>query len=313
MSVGSSPLQPAAPLPSQQERERDTPAVTSLLPLSISAAFQRSVGGGFSDLPQSGAATPEKRSSAAENALAQLRNKVRGPSRAKNGAATPTSGSQSTTPTATSPEASSASIAPNLGLASRARRPRGITHDEHAHAQGVSPEASRRRSLTPAALLPSGLPGFGRSIMPADVSISRQRSGSGAMQRRSRVESDGVLGDVRARSSVQDLLAAPPRPRYDRSPSAPVSRTGAALPVDITQTPAGQRASVVGPGPAAGTVPAYSPFPKALLALLDGEHHTDEIGCEFEAGWPLLERWLVDAGGGKGDGDFGSRIVIIYR
>jgi hypothetical protein len=53
-------------------------------------------------------------------------------------------------------------------------------------------------------------------------------------------------------------------------------------------------------------------FPLELLALLDGEHHTDELSVRFEAGWPLLEAWLVAAGGGSGDGDFG-RVCIIYR
>lgn len=46
--------------------------------------------------------------------------------------------------------------------------------------------------------------------------------------------------------------------------------------------------------------------------MLDGEHHADELSTEFEAGWPLLERWLTEAGGGSGDGDFG-RVAIIYR
>jgi hypothetical protein len=54
------------------------------------------------------------------------------------------------------------------------------------------------------------------------------------------------------------------------------------------------------------------PYPPDLLPLLDGEHHTDELSTRFEAGWPLLEQWLVAAGGGKGDGDFG-RVSIVYR
>ncbi|KAF7323074.1 hypothetical protein HMN09_00087500 [Mycena chlorophos] len=54
------------------------------------------------------------------------------------------------------------------------------------------------------------------------------------------------------------------------------------------------------------------PYPKELPALLDGEHHTDELAVQFEAGWPLLERWLAAIGGGEGPGDLG-RVVIIYR
>jgi hypothetical protein len=53
-------------------------------------------------------------------------------------------------------------------------------------------------------------------------------------------------------------------------------------------------------------------IPSGLLPLLDGEHHTDELSVRFEAGWPLLEQWLVTIGGGQGDGDFG-RVVIIYK
>ncbi|KAF5381045.1 hypothetical protein D9615_004038 [Tricholomella constricta] len=54
------------------------------------------------------------------------------------------------------------------------------------------------------------------------------------------------------------------------------------------------------------------PFPAELLTMLDGEHHTDELAVRFEAAWPVLEQWLVVAGGGGGDGDFG-RVCIIYR
>lgn len=53
-------------------------------------------------------------------------------------------------------------------------------------------------------------------------------------------------------------------------------------------------------------------YPPALVPLLDGEHHADELCCQFEVGWPTLERWLVAAGGGSGDGDFG-KVLIIYR
>ncbi|EIN07227.1 nitrogen permease regulator 2 [Punctularia strigosozonata HHB-11173 SS5] len=54
------------------------------------------------------------------------------------------------------------------------------------------------------------------------------------------------------------------------------------------------------------------PNSRQLLPLLDGEHHTDELCVKFEIGWPKLEQWLVSAGQGKGDGDFG-RVFIIYR
>ncbi|KAF8077854.1 NPR2-domain-containing protein [Lyophyllum atratum] len=56
----------------------------------------------------------------------------------------------------------------------------------------------------------------------------------------------------------------------------------------------------------------FRTFPPEFLALLDGEHHTDELAVRFEAGFPVLEQWLVAAGGGTGDGDFG-RVCVIYR
>ncbi|KNZ78400.1 Nitrogen permease regulator 2 like protein [Termitomyces sp. J132] len=59
-------------------------------------------------------------------------------------------------------------------------------------------------------------------------------------------------------------------------------------------------------------VSGMRPYPSDFLTLLDGEHHTDELAVRFEAGWPLLEQWLVHAGGGAGDGDFG-KVCIIYR
>lgn len=59
--------------------------------------------------------------------------------------------------------------------------------------------------------------------------------------------------------------------------------------------------------------PAPQPlYPPALPALLDGEHHTDELCTMFSVGWPTLERWLAIIGGGKGEGDLG-KVLIIYR
>lgn len=52
--------------------------------------------------------------------------------------------------------------------------------------------------------------------------------------------------------------------------------------------------------------------PPGLQGLLDGEHHTDELSVKFEAGWPLLEQWLLTIGRGPGDGDYG-RVVIVYK
>jgi len=87
------------------------------------------------------------------------------------------------------------------------------------------------------------------------------------------------------------------RPRLSRSPSSPAMKT---------QTNGGTAA----PAPVLSSQPLA--YPPALVSLLDGEHHADELCCQFEVGWPTLERWLVAVGGGLGDGDFG-KVLIIYR
>jgi len=81
-------------------------------------------------------------------------------------------------------------------------------------------------------------------------------------------------------------LSTPTRPRLSRSPSA--QTLGASQNQQTLQVPPG------------------------LKDLLDGTRHSDELGVQFEAGWPLLEKYLVAIGAGKGDGDFG-RVEVIYR
>ncbi|KAJ4487842.1 nitrogen permease regulator 2-domain-containing protein [Lentinula aciculospora] len=85
-------------------------------------------------------------------------------------------------------------------------------------------------------------------------------------------------------------LNPPPRPRIERSPSAPTTR--------------------VYNGIAAKSVLAPVPleYPTDLMELLDGEHHADELAVKFEAGWPLLEDWLRRIGEGHN-----GRVLIIYR
>jgi hypothetical protein len=87
------------------------------------------------------------------------------------------------------------------------------------------------------------------------------------------------------------------RPRLSRSPSSPVVKT-----------------QVNGAAPLSTPVLVSQPlaYPPLLVPLLDGEHHTDELCCRFEVGWPTLERWLVAVGEGSGDGDYG-KVLIIYR
>jgi hypothetical protein len=100
---------------------------------------------------------------------------------------------------------------------------------------------------------------------------------------------------------ITQTLGPPPpvRPRLSRSPSSPAIKTQ-------TQTNSGTPA----PAPVLASQPLA--YPPALVPLLDGEHHADELCCQFEVGWPTLERWLVVVGGGSGDGDF-SNVLIIYR
>ncbi|KZT26401.1 NPR2-domain-containing protein [Neolentinus lepideus HHB14362 ss-1] len=52
---------------------------------------------------------------------------------------------------------------------------------------------------------------------------------------------------------------------------------------------------------------AFPPYPKDLLELLDGEHHSDELGTKFEVGWPMLEAWLAVIPESEG------RVEVIYR
>jgi hypothetical protein len=102
-------------------------------------------------------------------------------------------------------------------------------------------------------------------------------------------------------SPVNQKGALPPiRPRLSRSPSAP----------HLTQQQQQQITTVVSTGAQIG--PHTRPPPLELISLLDGDHHTDELSVRFEAGWPMLDRWLVTIGGGAGNGDYG-RVSVIYR
>ncbi|TFK55086.1 NPR2-domain-containing protein [Heliocybe sulcata] len=59
------------------------------------------------------------------------------------------------------------------------------------------------------------------------------------------------------------------------------------------------------PGPLSHT--SQSAFPPTFLELLDGEHHSDELGTKFEVGWPMLEVWLAAIPESEG------RVEVIYR
>jgi len=93
------------------------------------------------------------------------------------------------------------------------------------------------------------------------------------------------------------------RPNLSRSPSAPVVTQRISNVISTTSS----LPSMVHSAPSSNLI-----YPPELTRLLDGEHHTDDLATRFEVGWPLLEKWLADIGGGSGDENLG-RVVIIYR
>lgn len=105
------------------------------------------------------------------------------------------------------------------------------------------------------------------------------------------------------------VMSAHPFPLYVRSSGPP--------PTPIQQSQRTSKTSFGSGGIGLGadsSIGAVSTLvvPSELAQLLDGEHHTDELATKFEAGWPMLQKWLVAIGGGSGDGDFG-RVVMVYR
>ncbi|KAN0141004.1 Nitrogen permease regulator 2 domain containing protein [Lactarius tabidus] len=133
----------------------------------------------------------------------------------------------------------------------------------------------------------------------AEASLGTFRSrGSGPPSSPQTVRARHAAATPASLFEITQTLAAPVpvRPRLSRSPSSPAIKT--------------QTSGTAPPAPVLASHPLA--YPPALVPLLDGEHHADELCCQFEVGWPTLERWLVAAGGGSGDGDFG-KVLIIYR
>lgn len=100
-----------------------------------------------------------------------------------------------------------------------------------------------------------------------------------------------------------------PTPLYVRSSGPPPTPTQQSQ--RTSKTSFGSGVASLGMDWAVGAVSTLV-VPSELAQLLDGEHHTDELATKFEAGWPMLQKWLVAIGGGGGDGDFG-RVVMVYR
>ncbi|TFK42397.1 nitrogen permease regulator 2-domain-containing protein [Crucibulum laeve] len=117
-------------------------------------------------------------------------------------------------------------------------------------------------------------------------------AGRSESRRQSLIAPSGPPPSPVASKATLNHLTTPSRPRVSRSPSAPhIQQLRGTISTQMQST---------------------HPFPAALVPLLDGDHHTDDIAVRFEAGWPLLEKWLTAIGEGDGNGDYG-RVVIIYR
>ncbi|KAH8106847.1 NPR2-domain-containing protein [Cristinia sonorae] len=121
--------------------------------------------------------------------------------------------------------------------------------------------------------MPTPLPTLTASPLFSNLRISPDMGGAGT---------DGMESE---HSSGGRSTLGITRPRFSRSPSAPVGQ--------------------LQPHTAA-------PFPPGLLSLLDGEHNTDELCAKFNVGWPLLEQWLIIAGAAGEAWDYGN-VAIIYR
>ncbi|KAF8212113.1 nitrogen permease regulator 2-domain-containing protein [Mycena galopus ATCC 62051] len=133
-------------------------------------------------------------------------------------------------------------------------------------------------------------PGIGITATTTTAQDSPVRTGGSESRRQSLslFPANPPPSPVLAKATIAASLT-PSRPRISRSPSEPVLQTRNGL-----------------------DTWARTPYPKELLPLLDGEHHSDELAVKFEAGWPLLEQWLLTIGGGEGPDDFG-RVAMIYR
>lgn len=135
----------------------------------------------------------------------------------------------------------------------------------------------------------------------ASVATTRAYPPSSPPTTTSRIYHERRSMDAGARDSRRSSFANPPITNPPPSPVMP----------KLTLTPSHTRGTR-SPSTPMG-INATTPYPKELLSLLDGEHHTDEVGIRLNVGWPQLEEWLVALGGGEGDGDFGEQVVIIYR
>lgn len=203
-------------------------------------------------------------------------------------------------------------------------RKRGKTFTAHTHPQSAArpePDATRARGR-PQEALPT-MAQAGAELVPV------QPSRSPILQRTSAAESSlEQLSGPATRGTRRSSEQPAPARRFGGSSSLPSA--GIRVPPDAF----GQASSADSEPPAAATATAASarprisrspsapaggqgaqgapPYPPELAALLDGEHHTDELCTRFGVGWPVLKQWLAIAGEGKGDDDLGQ-VSIIYR
>ncbi|KAJ3796946.1 nitrogen permease regulator 2-domain-containing protein [Lentinula aff. detonsa] len=150
------------------------------------------------------------------------------------------------------------------------------------------PEPSSASTVVPGIMATASTP---KDNLNTSTQIHNSRMESGSARRQSLIPPLTATNVPPNSPNFSRLvLNSAPRPRIDRSPSAPIPRTYNGMGVK----------SVSAPVPLA--------YPTDLLQLLDGEHHTDELAVKFEAGWPLLEDWLTRIGEGHN-----GKVLIIYR
>lgn len=170
----------------------------------------------------------------------------------------------------------------------------------------VSPEMAGADVTTPIARRASAAEKVLEQLRSRDL----QKSGANprAMKPRDRSVEGSIAGDSDTHRTPVSHFAPSPAVTYRNTPTVSYP----ALP-RLSKSPSAPNMASSSQ-PVQGTPPTSTlavPPPPGLLALLDGEHHTDELATTFEVGWPVLEQWLVAVGGGK-DGDFG-RVSMIYR
>ena len=195
----------------------------------------------------------------------------------------------------------------------------GSEHPIHSHMAEAEPSLNvqRRTSAAEKVLEQLHMRGSMPSPRISTISTTSLDEGNGNYQGRS-VGRQRVNSDTRQQFTLHSSTFSPAASEIGEgvkrsslyNPNiGPLSTSRPAGPSRSPSVTAAQQIHT--PSPQGSMQTLHAPPPE-LISLLDGEHHTDELATRFEAGWPLLQHWLMVIGGGKGNGDFG-RVVIIYR